>query len=69
MHLYALASAPVSAGFRNRLRLAMIPSGKAVVKSLGEIMQGCEKINADKFGLPLKSFRNMKENAYLCTQT
>ena len=42
MHLYALASAPVSAGFRNRLRLAMIPSGKAVVKSLGEIMQGCE---------------------------
>ena len=43
MHLYAFADTPISAGFRNRLRLAMIPSGKAVVKSLGEIMQGCEK--------------------------
>ena len=36
MNLYAFADALISAGFRNRLRLAKILSGKAVVKSFGE---------------------------------
>ena len=40
MHLYAFDGAPISADFRNRLRLAKILSGKAVVKNFGEIMQG-----------------------------
>ena len=31
MDLYAFADTPISAGFRNRLRLAMILSGKAVI--------------------------------------
>ena len=31
MSLYAFADAPISAGFRNRLRLAMILSGRAAV--------------------------------------
>ena len=31
MNLYAVADAPLSAGFHNRMRLAMILSGRAVV--------------------------------------
>ena len=31
MNLYAFGAAPISAGFRNRLRLAMILSGRAAV--------------------------------------
>lgn len=33
MHLYAFAAAPISAGFRNRLRLAMILPGKGVARN------------------------------------
>lgn len=33
MQLYAFAAAPISAGFRNRLRLAMILSGKGVARN------------------------------------
>ena len=33
MHLYAFAAAPISAGFRNRLCLAMILSGKGVARN------------------------------------
>ena len=34
MDLYVFADPPISAGFRNRLRLAMILPGKAVVGKL-----------------------------------
>ena len=36
MDLYAFAAAPMSAGFRNWLRLAMILSGKAIGQEFGE---------------------------------
>ena len=40
MHLYAFADTPISAGFRNRLRLAIILSGKNDCQEFGENYTG-----------------------------
>ena len=58
MDLYAFAAAPMSAGFRNRLRLAMILSGKAIGQEFGENDAGisCFPLSCAK-GKSLSVFR------------